>query len=268
MGEEFYNLGKRQLSTKGLVRSILIEESPLTIKQIHSRIKTESKKPVSYQAVHKTIKELLEEESVLNIDKKYQLNPEWIIKGRKHFENLEERLYKERFAKYKEFNCLYDCYRYILEFGHDISIKAGAKEPAVLHLEHMYSILTISKEEYQMFETVFRKMDCYIACKNNTTLDNAMATFYRLGGMKIKLGAPINGDMDTLVIDGKIIQVLFPKKLKKELDTIYSKATVYNILQKNFFHYLYKNTPTIKVFIQENQALSDELISQTKRMFK
>jgi len=76
MGEEFYNLGKRQLSTKGLVRSILIEESPLTIKQIHSRIKTESKKPVSYQAVHKTIKELLDEESVLNINKKYQINPD------------------------------------------------------------------------------------------------------------------------------------------------------------------------------------------------
>lgn len=266
----FFSPNHRSESISNLTRSILIEASPLTIKQIHQKITRDFDRSVSYQAVHKAIRELLADGSILANDKKYQLNPEWVRKGKKHFQDLEDRLYNESSPKYKEFDCLYDCYRYILEIGFKATVGHQKIVVAALQLEHIYSILTISKEEYQMFETIFKRegYSIYITCKNNTLVDQAMATFYRLGGMNVKLGIPLHPGMDTIAIEGSVIQILFPTELKKELDTIYSKATIFNILQKNFFHFLYKKTPPIKIFIQDNPQLATEIIEQTKKYFK
>jgi len=52
-------------STQDLIIEILSNEWPLTTKQIHNRLKRNHAKNISYQAAHKTIKQMLEEKILL-----------------------------------------------------------------------------------------------------------------------------------------------------------------------------------------------------------
>lgn len=65
-------------TTKELVILILTREWPLPIKKIYNEVKKESKQNLTYQAIHKTLKQLVDESILLKKQKKYALNPEWI----------------------------------------------------------------------------------------------------------------------------------------------------------------------------------------------
>lgn len=76
--------------TKQKIIGVLSNEWPLTAKQIYDRLQKEYGTNISYQGVHKIIKEL---ESDLVIERKnngYQLSIEWIQKSKKVLESIEK----------------------------------------------------------------------------------------------------------------------------------------------------------------------------------
>jgi len=67
-------------SSKEIIIQILSEEWPLSSKQIHSKIRRYGKS-VSYQAVHKTLKELIKNNVLKRSDsKKYKINLTWVYR--------------------------------------------------------------------------------------------------------------------------------------------------------------------------------------------
>ncbi len=65
-------------STKDLVISVLSKEWPLTSKEIHNRVIKAFASPVSYQAVHKVISQLVDQKILVKADYKYLVNPQWL----------------------------------------------------------------------------------------------------------------------------------------------------------------------------------------------
>jgi hypothetical protein len=96
MYDDFFDSRKKSIPAKNHIRMILIENAPLSAKQIYSKMKTKSDKQISYQAVHKLIKKLVIDGSILKIDKKYKINPRWIKDGKEYFAKLEKLYYKTR----------------------------------------------------------------------------------------------------------------------------------------------------------------------------
>jgi AAA+ ATPase superfamily predicted ATPase len=94
MYEDFFDSRKKRIPAKNHIRLILIENTPLSAKQIYSEVKAKSGKRISYQAVHKLIKKLVIDGSILEIDKKYKINPRWIKGGKEYFAKLE-RVYQK-----------------------------------------------------------------------------------------------------------------------------------------------------------------------------
>ena len=80
------NLNKK--STKDLIIDILSYSWPLTTRKIYNLIKRKGLS-VTYQAVHKSIKELLDQGIVIKQNKEYQLNIEWIKKRHEFIEKLK-----------------------------------------------------------------------------------------------------------------------------------------------------------------------------------
>ncbi len=75
--------------TKSLKENVILVLSrkwPLTAKRIYNEIKKETS--VSYQAVHKALKELAGENIIKEQGRQYQLNEAWIEQKRTFFENL------------------------------------------------------------------------------------------------------------------------------------------------------------------------------------
>ena len=96
MYEDFFDSRKKRAPAKNHIRMILIENAPLSAKQIYSEVNTKSGKRISYQAVHKLIKKLVLDGSILKIDKKYKINPRWIKEGKEYFAKLEKLYYESK----------------------------------------------------------------------------------------------------------------------------------------------------------------------------
>src|SRR3989338_2017337 len=88
-------LNNKQNTTKDAIISILSQEWPLSTKEIYSRTQRELSLNVSYQAIHKTIKQLEENGIISKAGLKYELNRDWISNIKKFSTNLEKLYNKE-----------------------------------------------------------------------------------------------------------------------------------------------------------------------------
>lgn len=66
------------LCTSGLIVGILGREFPLTLRELCLRVTRERGMPISYQAVHRAIRRLLDKRVIERGGKKYQLSRRWI----------------------------------------------------------------------------------------------------------------------------------------------------------------------------------------------
>jgi len=88
-------LNTKQKSTKDAIISILGQEWPLSTKEIYSRIQRQLSLNISYQAVHKTIKQFEKDEIISKVGREYELNRSWISNTKKSFTNLEKLYNKD-----------------------------------------------------------------------------------------------------------------------------------------------------------------------------
>lgn len=73
------DMGKiKKRSVRETIISILSREFPLSIKKIYNKVKKEYNLNVTYQAVFKIIKEMIEDNILEKFDKEYKLNISWI----------------------------------------------------------------------------------------------------------------------------------------------------------------------------------------------
>ncbi|MFH1895738.1 MAG: hypothetical protein ABIJ74_04165 [archaeon] len=91
------------ISCKDAVVSLLSEEAPLTAKQIYSRIKRKYALNVSYQAVHKSLKELEKEKMIEKNNKNYSLNVKWIDDLEKFSSSFKEKFFGKTFSTSKTY---------------------------------------------------------------------------------------------------------------------------------------------------------------------
>ena len=78
-------------TTKEQIISLLSEEWPLTAKEIHDKLEKEFYTELSYQATHKMLTEMQENSLLSNINKKFELNPNWVKNQKQFFEKIEAK---------------------------------------------------------------------------------------------------------------------------------------------------------------------------------
>src|SRR3989344_7670028 len=89
-------IGKK--STKDEVILALSLRQPLTAKEIYNTLNREHGNVASYQAVHKTIQQLVDENVIEKNEKQYKLNNEWVKEVANFGKNLEHN-YQEILKK-------------------------------------------------------------------------------------------------------------------------------------------------------------------------
>jgi len=89
--EEGFN---SDISTKELVVRILCDEWPLSIRQIHERVKRTHAVECSYQAVFKQVKALAEKGIIQSDGRYYSMNLEWIERVGFFVRSLQEHYKK------------------------------------------------------------------------------------------------------------------------------------------------------------------------------
>jgi hypothetical protein len=68
----------RKLSLKNMIIYTLISDWPLSVRVIYNKVKTSNGIDVTYQAVFKAVRELVDSDVLVRTDKKYMINIGWI----------------------------------------------------------------------------------------------------------------------------------------------------------------------------------------------
>ncbi len=76
---------------KNMIIYTLVSEWPLTVRKIYSKLKTSDGINVTYQAVFKTVKELVDRDVLVEKDKRYMLNIGWINMVRDMADMMKKR---------------------------------------------------------------------------------------------------------------------------------------------------------------------------------
>ena len=88
-------LGKDD-NVKNLVFSILANEYPLKIIEITNLIRKRYGKTVSFQAVRKSLFELIEEGIIIKDQRSFSLNKNWVFETKYELEKIYNNLTKEK----------------------------------------------------------------------------------------------------------------------------------------------------------------------------
>ncbi len=134
--------------TKDIIISILIRDHPLTSRKLHRALKAEYQYMVTYQAVHKAVKLLLEQKVLKMEGKGYSINEAWIENVTKFVDELHSVYHKKKplfgvkEAEKKEgmqtlkFASLKDSMDYMTSLQQDYFTKPNPKPAYCAHLYH------------------------------------------------------------------------------------------------------------------------------------
>jgi hypothetical protein len=246
-------------STKVLIIEILGKSFPVTLNQVFSQLK--QNKHVTYQAVHKAIKELVDEKIVEKIDKQYILNKGWVEQQAMQYSEAYSNYFNvaytpnqvNRYSKVQIFR--FNSVKEIIDFFSEVYLKnyLTTDDSACIYisLKRLYPIVSLP------FVNIIKKMlkthKMYIVCKNDSLGDRWTARYYRTLGIKVKTGVDVPHQNSICVGDCLLQYFVFfsdsyAKKMyefsdnfnKKSASTIlkmtstalYTKTEMYLVLNK------------------------------------
>ncbi|NIO19897.1 MAG: hypothetical protein GTN76_03945 [Candidatus Aenigmarchaeota archaeon] len=213
-------LGEKK-NLREFVINFLIMEYPVSTRRIQNAAKKNGLE-VSYQAVHKMVKKLVEQEVLIKKGMKYQLNMEWVKKVRNFTERMENSLERGEpvlrdVLKKETTNLVFnnpmefaDFIVEMLEIG-----KSETSRTIVAQWYHMNSPMFLSKKNFERLKKIASKDRFYFICNKKNFVDRWLAKSWEKINVKVKLGIPCATNCDIFVIDDFVIQVYWPKDLKK-----------------------------------------------------
>lgn len=272
-------------NVKDAVIAALSQEWPLSAKKIYNRVMKNYNLSVSYQAVHKAIKQMTEESCVIKTGKEYSLSLEWLKRAKEQYKELEakiennkhlsnEELYKEEVTKL-EFDNLYDCLSKLLEFSAAIAAVPHYKTkeritPVVGKFYHMYWILAATKKQDDHLRFIMeRSPESHFICRGDTHADKLLAKYFGQQGAKVKTGVECASSCDVLAGGGFVIQIFFTEDFKRDLDRLYDnfgKISKSNIIELN--NSLHRKKTKIQVIIIKDYELEKKIFEEVEKHFK
>lgn len=262
------------LSTKDHLVSILADEWPLSTKEIHSKLSREKSTEVSYQAVHKVLKQL-ENEGVVELSgKKYALSEQWVKNVKTFAENLEER--RKQPSGVKSIGPDFEgSAKFVFDDYSDFSVSMAKifkemvnpkkdEKPLTGMLRHLWWPLTINFRDFFTLCEMVKAMKGGTAISYcDTPLDRWVREQYlRTGFTTVKVGYSGGKcpDEDVGIYEDYIIRVRYSPETRAILDDIYANNSNLTSLYKEYVK-LRKSEQKlhIEVTIEKDRPLADML---------
>lgn len=273
---QYLSLLAKPKNVKEAVVKILSQEWPLSLKQIHYNSARSFGLTVSYQAVHKAIKELVSEEIVVSTGKKYALNKEWIAKMEKLSSTLRQA-YSD-----KQKRDLKDLYKEMqANLAFETPLELGTflcntflhypnpkNDCSIIHAANIYPPIGLSVTDVSSIIRSAMKNNVFCLIRNSTLMDRFLANFYQLVGFKFKFGADCAGSCDIFVRSDYVCNIYWPKALMKRwINANKNVKSLKDFNLKTWFDLIYKRYGEIYVNINKNSELASKFRKETLTYF-
>jgi len=266
---------KENSSTKDKIISILAANPALNTKKIFNLIKKQYALNVTYQAIHKTLKQLLNEKVLYCENKRYYLDENW-IKQLKHFVNKcsQKSNLKDTPIIYNKISDEMETieainlsaaeelyFKFREEYFQNISKYPEEERILCNHAPHMYIALMSPAEEYEFMDRLLKhKTKLYCLCKGNTIVDEWIKKFYNSkkgNPYKVKTGANCSSINEVWLYPDKLIEVFFSEKFWKFYNNLYEGIErIGNINYSDIIEKLRTlETEPLKIIVHKNKSL-------------
>lgn len=263
-------LGYNQNSLKSKVLELVSNEKSLSAKQIYSRLKKMHSITSTYQAVHKTLKQMLEEGVLIKEKTVYSINPKWVEDFKKNADVLAEKVRtgKKEFdlRELSEGETVRLNFKGILEVGwflvNGIMIAPNPKKTSGLALwRFCYSIVGLEEKHLTGLKKACKENKWHAFVEEDNKLDHLFGDTLLAYGFKsikyrVKCATPLS---DKMIIGDYIAEINYPSLFRK-LWAIQNKLPV-KIIEFNLAKHLLlmrEIQPDIEVIITKNSKLAEE----------
>ena len=271
-------------NTKDYVISVLSHDWPLTIKKMYNVIKKKYGYKATYQAVYKTVQELVKDDVITRTEEGYQLNLYWLKRIHDYTEITQSNYYTKSRVNVMEgvkdskidgnfqvltFESWFDVEKYLYYLQKHCVLNSEKKITVVMHHNHEWRPLFYMRAEYNWITNLKDKgHDIVFLCSNSTPTDIWATNFYKKMGVKAKTGARCAETSDLLVFGDMVIQIFIPPELSSNLNNSFSKAkSVSDIDVPLLINKVFEKKVDIKVVINKDLKLAKQIISNTLSKF-
>lgn len=263
-------------SVKNLVFTILTKEYPLRIIDLMSFIKKRYAKSVTFQAVRKAVKELIEDEVLSNNENKYQISKDWVKVTKEELDSLFLDLNKDKSEPAKTdsigenisvftFNSLND----LMKFWQDLidiwfkNFQKGDNNINCYQAAHAWEgLLHIDKEKRLMSQLKRKGIKSYILSVGNSPLDKNIKKFYESIGIKTSISYS-SSSFDKSYYVGTygelVIQSQYPKEIVEALDKFFKRNRTIQELNLSELSEIANKPIEIKLIVIKNISMAKQI---------
>ena len=261
-------------TTKDFVITILSKEWPLSLKNIYNKIKKGYGYSASYQSVYKAVKELVEEQTLIEKDKKYILNISW-IKDLQSFTDIVETNYyaKERLETFGgikdsnkgtnntilEFETIFDAEKYLYYFT-KINLLKKEKETICWYNINEWRPTLYLRSEYNYYKRLIKRGHrCYILCSGESEIEKSAKEFYKTINVSFKFSSD-RMVSNIIAFSDYVIQIFIPEDFLKKIQIALKEKNPNKLIS------ILESKSSVKVIISKDNQLAnlmkDKIISK------
>lgn len=263
-------IGKKN-SSKDVILGALIEDWPLSLKEIYNRAKKQFGFSGSYQAIFKGVNELLKEKILVHGNKKYEINISWIKQLQSFTDIVETNYYAEKKTKDSlnkkgenvvllNFSSVFDLEKYLYYFVKNELKKMKNKE-VFYEMNNLWKVLFYYRAEYNYYtKLMLLGHKFYFLIGGESSIENSSKEFYKKIGIKIK---KTKGDTSTdlIVFQDYYIQIFLPKKIKEKIENLLKKENQFELLK------VLDEEVEAKIIIHRDKNLAQGIMEKLKKKF-
>jgi len=259
---------------KGKVIEILSENSDLTAKQIYNKLQRNYATNCTYQALHKTLKQMTLENILLKEKSMYSINSVWANNFKKSAEQLVDKIStkenKINLKEMKDGESKQLQFKGILEIGwfliNQLMIAPNpSKKPGIALWRFCYSVVGLEEKHLTSLKKACKENQWYVFVQEKNKLDQMFGKTLLSYGMKnIKYAVPCATPLsDKMIIGDYIAEITYPsffRKLWAIQNRLPKKVIEFNLAK----HLLYMRElqPAIEVTITKNPKMAEEYQKQ------
>ena len=269
-------------SVKDVIVLILSDKWPLSAKEIHLNVSRTYGMNVSYQAVHKSLLELEEENVLDKYSKNYSLSKNWIFNKKEFFENLNSR-HSKSMGKYDidpNFNSIiewkFDDYSALAVTLADIFAKrllvGNSLVGGVAVVRHAWWPLEFRFVDLKLLRKMIENNPTTnVLVRYDTSLDRwAVKEYLKCGFAGVKTSIKFDDYDNDVVVHGDSVMVIdYSDDTKKILDNFYQNTSNLADLFKEYTkNMLLRKKMDIKVKITKDPQMAEILRNKMLSYFK
>lgn len=269
-----YLLDNKNKNIKLIIIEILMSAQVLNATKIRNILIKNYTKKVTYQGVHKALKELQKGGAIAKLGKEYLISDEYIASLEK-FVNALKKSKKERFNIFEKkeveklrFENLFELYEFLINA---LSLKYFTDEynENYFLLSHIWPLTTSVKPKKDVLHNWMQKSKTFAVISNSTIVDRIFSHFsQKKFDLKIKMNAKTKLGFELMIINDTVIQIFIPKQTQESVDKLFSgiRKIVSPDIISEITDIAFVKAP-INVVIIRNKEIADKYKEEIKSYF-